>query len=261
MTLKNSCVKLAVSNLAWNFEENEEVFSILKTIGIDYIEGVITKISSWENINNEILLNYSKYLFSKKIKLMSLQSIFFNTIITNFKEKENVLKHIDKLIEISKILKIKILVFGSPKMRIKYDNWQEDLNNIFKDIDIKLEGTDIKLCIEPNASIYGGEYFFKLSEIINFIDVNKFKNIKTMIDTHNAEIEGEDLIKLFDDYFEYIYHIHISEKGLKALEDKSLHFEFSKKIKTSKYSGIITYEVFKHNNFIDSLKLFHSIYN
>ena len=84
---------------------------------------------------------------------------------------------------------IKIIVFGSPSLR-KGD--KNILLNIFDSIDDKLKEKQIYLCVEPNSSYYGGEYYCSLDEIVP--DIKKFSNIKTMIDTHNLILENESLI-------------------------------------------------------------------
>ena len=84
------------------------------------------------------------------------------------------------------------MVFGSPNMRKGIID--DSLSKIFKRIDESLNNTNITLVIEPNSKVYNGDYFHNIKEIVDFIENNKFINIKTMIDTHNLELEGYDPI-------------------------------------------------------------------
>lgn len=253
-------MKLALSNLAWDFEENEKMFSELKNLEIDNIEGVLTKVSSWENLNEKKIYSLKKLLEENGLKVFSLQSIFFGVVCEGLHDSKVVIPHINKLISYSKILGVEILVLGSPNLRKKVEGLEQKLNETFKTIDSLLFGSNIKICIEPNTKSYGGEYFHNLDEITKFIKKNNFSNVKTMIDTHNLFLEDLDPSSEIKKYLAYVEHIHISEPKLQPLHDFKLHKKFSKTLKKLNYNKVVTYEVAKHDNLIDSIKNFISIY-
>ena len=41
-------MKLSVSNLAWDVQDNQKVFYLLNELGINNVEGVLTKIDNWD---------------------------------------------------------------------------------------------------------------------------------------------------------------------------------------------------------------------
>jgi hypothetical protein len=127
-------------------------------------------------------------------------------------------------------------------------------------VDNILIGTDIKVLIEPNTSSYGGEFFHTVSDIVNFIESNNLKNVRTMIDTHNSLLENLDPNVELVNYFNYIEHIHISEPKLVVIKEDEFHINFSKTIKNSEYNKTITYEVMKSIDLIPSIKTFSKIY-
>jgi sugar phosphate isomerase/epimerase len=135
------------------------------------------------------------------------------------------------------------------------------LVKVFKEVDEYLTGKNIQLAIEPNTLSYGGEYFSKLPEIIEFISSNNLVNVKTMIDTHNLILEKNDPIFEVEKYFDYICHVHVSEPKLDIIKDTTFHREFSKKLKDLNYNKTITYEVNKCDGLTESIKLFSEIYN
>lgn len=253
-------MKLAVSNFAWNNHNSDIMFDHLKTLNINNIEGVLSKIDSWENLTTNRILDYKNYLNSNGMLIPSLQSLFYNVECDSIFDKDKFLSHIKKLIFLSKTLSVNILVFGSPSLRKKVENWYPLLIGIFEEIDMLLEETNIQLVIEPNAKIYGGEFFHSVSEIVHFVEVNDFKNIKTMIDTHNILLEGNDPIVDFNEFYNYISHIHISENKLKPIENYDFHTTFSDEIKKLNYNKIITYEVNECNNIHTSIEEFNKIY-
>jgi sugar phosphate isomerase/epimerase len=253
-------MKLALSNLAWDFDENEKIFSDLKTLEINNIEGVLTKVSSWENLNEEKIHSFKKLLQQNGLKIFSLQSIFFGVACEGLHDSKIVIPHIEKLISYSKILGVEILVLGSPNLRKKVEGLEQKLKETFETIDSILFNSNIKICIEPNTKSYGGEYFHDLDEITEFIKKNNFLNVKTMVDTHNLLLENLDPSLEIEKHINYVEHIHVSEPKLLPLHDFELHKKFSETLKKLNYNKVITYEVAKHNNLIDSLKNFISFY-
>lgn len=253
-------MKLSLSNFAWDITESKSTFEELEKIGFNSIEGVLTKIGSWEELSVDRLSNYKDSLNSHGLSLLSLQSLFYDVKCDNILDEENFINHFKKLIEYSKLLSVNTLVFGSPSLRKKIMGWESQLPLIFGKIDNLLDSTDIQLVIEPNAKIYGGEYFFTVSEIVDFITSNGFKNIKTMIDTHNLILEGDDPIDTLKTYINNIGHIHISEIKLEPIKNIEFHTKFSSKLKEMKYNKIITYEVMNCEQIMDSVKEFYEIY-
>jgi sugar phosphate isomerase/epimerase len=253
-------MKLAISNLAWNNPFDENILSILKNKKINLIEGVLTKITKWENLSISKVTEYKKLLDQYGLKIESIQSIFFETNIVSLYETEKIIDHFKKLLTICNILNVKLLVLGSPNLRKELYS-QDKLNNTFSEIDNLLISYNVMLTIEPNSKVYGGQYFNSIDEIIYFLKKNKFKKIKTMIDTHNLLLENEKPNYILKKYFNYINHIHISEKNLKKLEDLNFHKQFSNTIKKLKYQEIITYEVNELLDFENELEEFIKIYS
>jgi D-psicose/D-tagatose/L-ribulose 3-epimerase len=251
---------LAISNLAWDNVESEKYFDTFKKIGINKIECVLTKIKDWGGLTLEDIIDYKNHLNKENIQPYSIQSLFYNIKCDSFKDDDLTMSHFIRLIEYSKILGVKILVLGSPNLRKKYDNWETEVVNLFKKVDGLLDNTGIVLTIEPNASEYGGQYFTKISEIVEFIKNSKFSNIKTMIDTHNLILENCDPTIEFIKHNDYISHIHVSEIGLAPIIKTETHELFSKKLMEFGYDGVITYETKKDDKFIESLEVFNGLY-
>jgi len=252
-------MKLSLSNLAWDIRDDDQMLSILKNNNIKNIEGILTKINNWDELTNDVLLKHKKKLDFYNIKMESIQSIFYNIKCDGITDDKIVYNHIKRLIGICNILEVKVMVFGSPTMRNGLID--DSLSLIFKKIDGLLNNTGITLIIEPNSKIYKGNYFHNLTEIVDFIDQNKFINIKTMIDTHNLILEGNDLIIELNKYYNYINHIHISEVNLSPITNPEIHIKFSNELKKMRYDKIITYEVLKCDNVESELKRFIEIYN
>lgn len=253
-------MNLALSNFAWDEQNQHEVLEFLSKNNVNKIECIFTKFISWDNIDDKILKNYTSELLKYKITPYSVQSIFYETNFSDFSDEIGIINHFKKIISICEKLKIKIIVFGSPKLRKIFYGWYNSYVNIFKEVDNLLKMTDIHLVIEPNSRFYGGDFFFSVYEIVDFIKKNNFTNVTTMIDTHNLILDGDDPIESLSENIEFISHIHISETKLQTINNFEFHEKFSKKIKDLNYNKVITYEVLKCENIISSINDFISIY-
>jgi sugar phosphate isomerase/epimerase len=227
----------------------------MKNFNISYLEIAPTKIVPWTKLKNE--LSNIKNLFDNfNITPYSFQSLFYDTDCIDLCDESKIINHLLTLINYASILGIKVLVLGSPKLRQTIQ--PNHLKKIFDKLDEILFNKDIYLCIEPNAKLYGGKYFFTTEEIVGTI--KNYSNIKTMIDTHNSLLSDQDPLMELEKYFEYIYHIHISEIGLTPIKDNKLHRNFAKLVRELQYYRVLTYEMTEHSDFQKNLSIFREIY-
>jgi sugar phosphate isomerase/epimerase len=254
-------MKLAVSNLAWDFSENNEKFTQIRDCQIGYVEGVLSKLGNWDEITNEVLKDYKLLLDNNNLKVKSVQSIFYNYDSNGLHDSDNIIYHIKRLIEFCEVLGVDIMVLGSPNLRKSTDNLYDKLSETFKKIDEILESTGIQILIEPNTKSYGGSYFHNLNEIVDFIISNQLRNVRTMIDTHNLILEGYNPIFEYIKFEKFISHIHISESELKPLHNENFHKSFAKILKDMDYSKIITYELKPTEDFVNTVGEFYKIYS
>jgi hypothetical protein len=232
--------QLSITQLAFPTEDDfTNSVKILTQNNIINIELILHKIINWDTPDINYLKKYVNRLNKLGFTCYSTQSITYNTSLQSFCD-DNFIKHILYVSELCKMVGIKILVLGAPKLRDIYD--ENVLLNNFKKIDLHLKKNNQTLCIEPNSTWYGGRFFVNLDEIVTFIKKGNFTHIKTMIDTHNLTHENLNPSEEYLKYKDYIYHIHISETGLGAFIDSYIHDELSKILKQKDYQGIITYE-------------------
>lgn len=246
-------MRIAVSSLAWDSLDEDVVFPHLKFYGIDGVEVVFTKIKPWAELTKHDLYVYKNKLESNGLIATSAQSLFFGI---NTYTATSILEHFKRLIEYSNIMGIQTLVFGSPSMR-KGD--PTPMCGVFENVDRLLDNTNICVVIEPNARIYGGEYWNTVPEIVRCI--NSLKNVKTMIDTHNIVLENRSVAEEYLSNIQHIRHVHFSEKNLALLENLDVYRSYIDLLKSNEYDGIVTYEVLKAKNISDSIRKFANLFH
>lgn len=222
-------MKFGITNLSWKTELDGSIAKDLSQF--DYFETVFPRRDSG---------NY-----------YSTQSIFYGCDIQSFEQKEKTINHLRYVIEECSKYEIKIIVFGSPSLR---KGSKIKLLEVFDEIDNELKNKNIILCVEPNSKYYNGEYYFSLDEIVP--DIKRYSNIKTMIDSHNLILEGDDMFLTYEKYSDYIKHIHISEKDLKPVKDFDYYKKFISFLRDNSYNLGITYELKQCENIISEAHKF-----
>ncbi len=251
-------MNIGLSNFA--FEKYDDLLNILPKYNINNIELVYTKYYDWDKCTSENNMIIKKYFGELNLNIYSIQSIFYNTNITSFNQIDDVKKHFQKLLFICKDLDIKKIIFGSPSFRLNGVNVKKNMLHVLNFIEEELRDTGIKFIIEPNSRIYKTEFFYDPYEIFEIIIENDYKNISTMIDTHNYISENYDPISIFEDYSHMIDHIHISEYTLSSLKNREFHERFSEILKNKKYNGMIVFEIMKNFNIKNNIIEFSEIY-
>ena len=250
-------LKLGISSLAWGDDvDYKNLFSVLKDNNIKFIEIVLPKFIDWKTNNMSKLSDFMNSVLFHGLDIKSTQSLYYGTGIDSY-YSPNFVKHLEHVIDICKNIGVTHLVLGAPTMRTKNSL---GLSKIFSYIDGILKENNQIMLLEPNSKIYNGNYFFTIKEIIDFIQMNKFTNIKTMIDTHNIILEKENPFDIFINYFSYIKHIHVSENNLGDFIESEQHTLLANKLKECKYEGLIVYESKPSLNLIESIKSFSKNY-
>lgn len=243
-------MNIAISNLALDDDASLELCSRFL---IKNVEIAPSKIASWENLDKETILKYNKKLNFHGMSAYSMQSLFYGI---EAKSDKDILNHFEKIVFIAKLLNISVLVFGSPSLRNDSYSW----NNILSEFDSMLDQSTITLCIEPNARVYKGSFFFTIDEIVKFLEENPKRNIKTMIDSHNLLYENQNPSEKFRQYKNHICHVHASEQKLSFITDTKIHCELAKTLEEENYTGTVTYELANSENLEKSIETFANIY-
>jgi sugar phosphate isomerase/epimerase len=133
---------------------------------------------------------------------------------------------------------------------------KSNMTSFLLDVDQLLDGTDIKFCIEPNAKYYEAEYYNTLESIVE--DLGLYKNIRSMIDVGNSIMAGQDCLKEYERYSEYVSHVHFAAPELYEITDFRLYRHFYRELVNSGYTGYLSYEFLKAGDIEVAIKDFYT---
>lgn len=227
-------IHIGVCSISWNQKEiPSNVFDALTEFKYDYIESPFSAICNGYPVR-------------------AVQSVFYGIEDAYFWNERVCIEHMDGVIQTCLDNRIEIITFGSPAMRV---GKKKLMVKFLKDVDKMLEGVPIRFCVEPNASVYGAEYFNTIGEIVPVVE--KLNNISSMIDIGNSLLEGMNPLEELDRYYDNIHHVHFSAPHLAEIHDFRLYKKIYESLMEKEYRGKISYELKNPDDIYVAMKNFY----
>ena len=206
----------SISNIAWDYKDSEKVFEILKDNGFEFIEvAPLELIDDWDEINWKKLEEFRNLIDRHKLKICSMQSIYYKTDLSLYGDFDKCIQHFKKVESICKIIECDYVVFGAPRLRNIPHGMQKSeaysrLYNYFKALD-----TDIRIGIEAIPSIYSTNIFNDYNEVNKFV-FDSPVDLNIHFDVAAALYHGFDEASNIDT--SKVTNIHLSRLHLEHLE-------------------------------------------
>lgn len=246
-------MKIAISNLAWEHKQNEEVLKILNKHQIKGIEVAPTKV--WKNPTETSEISIKKYKdfwMKNGVGIVATTSLLYGhpelTIFGSKKTRKETLEYLIKIIRLSGFLGAKAMVFGSPKNREIGDLRRQEVTKIACDFFHKIgeiaKKYNIYFGIEPNPPIYGADFILTTKEAIELVKKVNHPNFKVHMDSGTLAENKVDYEKVIKEALPYTCHFHISEPHLKVIPQGIVdHGVIAKALKKLKYNKWLSIEM------------------
>ena len=244
-------MKFSISNIGWPESLDEDVISIVRSLGYEGLEIAPTRcFMDGYDVARDELIKFKDRNLRQGLNLCSMQSLLFGITTPIFSSEENknsVLSKMDKVFNFAQQLEIPNLVFGSPSIRNV--NNEDELNRSIEFFKACAHQAHLKKCtlsIEPNPTIYKTNFLTTTADALDYIKNLEVKGIGLNFDLgtviHNQE-SIENLLTL--ETIAYVHHVHISEPLLAPIQDshRELHKELLLKLKTLKYTNYVSIEM------------------
>ncbi|MFM9328684.1 sugar phosphate isomerase/epimerase family protein [Paenibacillus mesotrionivorans] len=255
-------MKLSISNIAWEKEEDTKILPILKEYGFLGVEVAPTKINNPVSaITKDQLQKYRDFWNSNGIQLNAMQSLLFgrpDIILFDSKEKQQeAIGYFGDIFTIAQVLGVQKLVFGSPKNRLIKGRDQKEVFSeavsLFEKIGELAHKKEVVFCIEPNPLQYGCDFVTTSIEALQLVKAVNHPGFGLHLDTGTMIINNESPANILEQCMPYIQHFHISEPFLDLIgSNTSIHREISIILKEYQYSNWISIEMknnIKLNNY------------
>jgi D-psicose/D-tagatose/L-ribulose 3-epimerase len=223
-------MKLSISNIAWNSEDNQGIAALLKSKNISAIDGAPGKFFEDLNFVSKIETQSVKSFWnSRGFKIVGMQSLLYGTtglnLFGNNETQDKMLAHLERVAELGSWLGLKYLTFGSPKNRDRSEIADAKVMPIavafFQKLGIIAKKHSVVFCIEPNPTRYNCNFLTTTADTIEAIQMVGSDFIKLQLDLGAVSENSENLEDILKYFSHLIAHIHISEPGLVPIGDAS----------------------------------------
>jgi sugar phosphate isomerase/epimerase len=164
-------MKIAISNIAWQVEEEELMAQIMQELNIKGVEIAPTKI--WDSpllAPDEQIQSYQNFWQSRGIQIVAMQALLYGrpdlTIFQDAQKRKETFEYLSGMVELGSKLDARVLVFGSPKNRsignLEFQEAEEIALSFFYNLGEVAARHGVMFCIEPNPTVYNCDFIVRL---------------------------------------------------------------------------------------------------
>ena len=245
-------MKLSISNIAWDQEDDVEIFEEMQNLGYKGLEIAPTKIFPVEPYNNiKVACEWKNRVCNQYgFGISSIQSIWFGrkeNLFSSIDEYNYLLDYTKKIIEFAGALECHNIVFGCPSNRRIDNNYEQNYHNakeFFYQLSDCLEKNNTIIAIEPVPEIYNTNFLNTTKETVQFVSDLDMKNVRVNLDLGTMIFNNEQA-EIIGEASAYINHVHISEPNLLPVNDRKIHKDVIKLLVQSGFEGYLSIEMKK----------------
>ncbi len=241
-------IQLAISNIAWTADSDDEMYDFLHETGIGGLEiapGRLIPENPYDNLSQATKI--SRDLQNRyNLTICSMQSILYGAkenLFRSVTERNILTEKVQKAIDFAAAIQCKNLVYGAPSTRqMESDEQYAIAEDFFQALAAYAYEKQTVLSIEAISSLYNTNFINTTPEAIAF--AKKINNPAFRINADTGTlIENKEDIQPLLDHIELINHIHISEPGLAPIKQRDLHRLLAQELHKAAYKGFVSIEM------------------
>lgn len=241
-------MKLSISNIAWTSENDSAVYGLMKKNGYSGLEIAPTRIfpeKPYDRLSEA--KKWADHLReSNGFSVPSMQSIWYGRqekLFGTDEERAALADYTKKAIDFAEAIGCGNLVFGCPRNRILPESADENIAiGFFKELGDYAALHHTVIGMEANPPLYNTNYINDTKSAFALIEKVHSAGFKLNLDL-GTMIENEETADELQGKVGLISHVHISEPGLKAIEQRKLHREVIKVLNRENYPGFVSIEM------------------
>lgn len=251
-------MKLAVSNIAWDPEEESDVLEVLKGAGIPGLEIAPTKLwPDWSGATVDAAKKAAERYAELGFSIPALQAILFGRpdlkVFGDKGDRAAFVEHIDNVAKIAAGLGASIMVFGSPRNRdpgaMSFNEAMSYAVDVFKEVGERCAKQNVSLGIEANPADYDCRFVTRWNEAAELVRRCNSPGVRLHLDAACTELAGDDLADAVAATTDILAHVHISEPQLGTFDGSLVeHAKFGAALKSTGYTGWCSIEMRRAEN-------------
>lgn len=221
-------MRLAISNIAWDTNEDDEVATLLRRFGVNAIDIAPGKyFPDPIKATDEDIALVKNWWSEREIEITGMQALLFGTTGMNVfgspESQARLLAHLAAVCRIGAGLGALRLVFGSPKNRDRSGLNDEETLAIaipfFRRLGDIAQASGVTICLEPNPTCYGANFMTTSADTAQVVKCVAHPAIQMQLDTGALTTNRENSLAILRDCAALIGHVHASEPDLLPLGD------------------------------------------
>ena len=221
-------MRLSISNLAWDVDEDATIAALLQGAGVDAIDIAPSKYFPLPNeASTQDIAAVKDWWAQRGIAIIGMQALLFGTEGLNLfgppAVQDAMLRHLSGICRIGAGLGASRLVFGSPRNRDRGGLGEAEACALalpfFRRLGDIAQQHGVCICLEPTPSRYGANFMIASADTLQVVQQVDHPAIRMQCDSGALTIAGEAPMAMLAACAPYIGHIHASEPDLVPLGD------------------------------------------
>lgn len=245
-------MNLAISNIAWQKDEDKLAYDLMKTYGYTGLEIAPTRLFPNDPYSQPIddIHTAKKNILNNDINIVAMQSLHYGkdgiSLFENRSKRNALLDYTKKAIDFAQTIGAKVLVFGSPKLRVMTDESKDYTKavNFFSELGEYAYQNNCHICIEANPQEYNTNFINTTERAYNLVKEVNVDGFGLHIDTGTIIINKEDT-NILNKSADVIKHVHISSPFLHGVNPAhdSVFKSVCKCLKSNGYDKYVSIEM------------------
>lgn len=248
-------MRISISNIAWNPDEDEAVAALLQKHGVDAIDVAPGKyFQDIEGVSDAEVLKVRQWWADRGVEIIGMQSLLYGTtglnIFGDAAVRQATLDRLRAVFRIGALLGARKLVFGSPKNRdrtgLTDQQALETAVSFFTDVAELARKAGVTLCLEANPTRYGCNFMTTTAEAAEVVRLIDRPTLRLQLDTGtiivNDEVPEETIKRMHD----IVGHIHLSGPDIQPLQgNNETHRRIGVSLSRSFKNWVATVEILR----------------
>jgi sugar phosphate isomerase/epimerase len=247
-------MKLAVSNLAWPLSADEAVANVLRAEGVTGVELAPGKVwAKAPRVPAGEAEQYTAGWLTRGCDVVAFQAILFGRAeLSIFADGDLLAATQDHLVAMGRLAErcgARVLVLGAPGNRKRGQRSMDSAVAVaaraLRPVAVALEGSGVRLCIEPNPPRYGCDFVNTAAEAAVLCEAVGHANFGIHLDSAALALSGELTEGALGPVMKHVRHVHISEVDLAPVGSTATvpHAQLGATLRALHYTGWYSIEM------------------
>lgn len=247
-------MRVAISNIAWRAEQEQEARTLLRELDIHGVEVAPTVI--WPRpteVSRATLTDYRRSWNDLGIDVVATQALLFGQphlrLFEGASVRRQTLRYLAEVVRVSAVLGATALVFGSPRNRLRggmpEGQAREIATRFFRQLGEVAHDHGTCVCVEGNAPAYGCDFLLTTAEARALVQQVNHPGVRLQLDTSTMALNGEDIVAEISAGVPLAGHFHASEPDLRPVRRHGAvdHAAAAGALRQAGYGGWVSIEM------------------